>query len=98
MEDKDQVCFTLYGLNLTQLSIGTALKDLAAFIEQIDCLEPEASRSLRRHLSTFERNSGRSCEAIYSIFSSRQTPDALCPPLPASPRPVTSMSDRHDAR
>lgn len=72
MADKDSVYIALYQLNLTQLAIAAALEDLTAIIEQVACLEPEISEFLRRHLSTVERNSDCSCEAIYSLISSRQ--------------------------
>lgn len=61
MKDRDKVYFALYNLNLTQLAIGSALEDLTALIEQISCLDPETSSSLKRHLSTIERNSDRCC-------------------------------------
>ncbi|MCU1750204.1 hypothetical protein [Pseudomonas sp. 6D_7.1_Bac1] len=79
-KDQDQLYSALYHLNLTQLAIGSALEDLTALIEQISCLESPMSTSLRRQLSTIERNSDRSCEAIYSLISSRQKPEALWSP------------------
>ncbi|WP_347905256.1 hypothetical protein [Pseudomonas purpurea] len=82
MEDKDQVYFALYNLNLTQLAISAALEDLTALVEEFGRLEPETSRSLKRHLSTIERNSDRSCEAIYALVSSHATPESLWSPPP----------------
>ncbi|MCU1751958.1 hypothetical protein [Pseudomonas sp. 6D_7.1_Bac1] len=82
MEDKEQIYFALYNLNLTQLAIGAALEDLTGLIQQIGYLTPETSESLRRHLSTIERNSDRSCEAIYSLINLSHEPEVLWSPPP----------------
>ncbi|RON05129.1 hypothetical protein BK658_02170 [Pseudomonas brassicacearum] len=92
MKGRDQVDCALYNLNLTQLAIGAALEDLTTLIEQISCLEPGTSASLRHYLSTIERNSDRSCEAIYSLIRSRQDPEVLWSPHTRSRSEVSAWA------
>ncbi|UNM17885.1 hypothetical protein K0P33_20245 [Pseudomonas sp. ArH3a] len=68
MDNQQLICRALYDFNLTQLSIVAALEDMAALIENISCVSPPISASLKRHLETVGRNCDRSCNAMYSLL------------------------------
>lgn len=69
MDPQQLIGRALYDFNLTQLSIVAALEDMAALIENISCLSPPISASLKRHLETVGRNCDRSCNAMYSLLN-----------------------------
>lgn len=75
MKSQQLLCRALYDFNLTQLSIVAALEDMAALIEQITCVSPQISVSLRRHLETVGKNCDRSCDAMYSLIDENALAD-----------------------
>lgn len=65
----DQLAALLYRLNQNQLALGSALEELAIWVEQRGSVD--TAESVKRHLATLERNAEFIGDAIVGLMAGK---------------------------